>query len=79
MVVGTSPAGATDYREVEYTPPVVLITGNERAGLSPAQQALCDAIVRIPMQGYVESLNLAVATGLVLYEVARQQTERGPD
>jgi tRNA G18 (ribose-2'-O)-methylase SpoU len=51
---------------------VVLITGNERVGLSEAQRALCDAIVRIPMQGYVESLNLSVATALVLYEIERQ-------
>jgi TrmH family RNA methyltransferase len=72
MVVGTSPAGETDYREVEYVPPVVLITGNERVGLSEAQRALCDAIVRIPMEGYVESLNLSVAAALVLYEIARQ-------
>jgi TrmH family RNA methyltransferase len=71
-VIGTSPAGDAGYRDVMYAPPVVLITGNERAGLSDAQRALCGQIVRIPMQGYVESLNLSVATGLVLYEVLRQ-------
>jgi TrmH family RNA methyltransferase len=71
-VVGTSPAGDADYRDVEYRTPVVLITGSERIGLSDAQRALCDAVVRIPMQGYVESLNLSIATALVLYEIARQ-------
>jgi TrmH family RNA methyltransferase len=73
MVIGTSPGGDRDYRDVDYRPPVVLITGNERDGISDAQIALCDAVVRIPMSGYVESLNLSVATGLVLYEIQRQQ------
>jgi TrmH family RNA methyltransferase len=72
FVVGTSPSGDADYREVEYRAPVVLVGGNERTGLSDAQRALCDAVVRIPMAGRVESLNLSIATALVLYEVYRQ-------
>jgi tRNA G18 (ribose-2'-O)-methylase SpoU len=52
---------------------VVIICGNERVGISKAQAALCDAIVRIPMAGYVDSLNLSVATALALYEVLRQR------
>jgi TrmH family RNA methyltransferase len=75
-VVGTSPAGSVDYREVDYAPPVVLITGNERAGLSPEQLGLCDVVVRIPMEGRVDSLNLSVATALVQYEVLRQAQPR---
>jgi RNA methyltransferase, TrmH family len=73
LVVGTSPEGEKDYREVDYaSKPVVIIGGNERVGISKAQIAMCDATVRIPMAGYVESLNLSVATALVLYEVLRQ-------
>jgi TrmH family RNA methyltransferase len=72
-VVGTSPAGDRDYREVDYGGQVVLIMGNERAGITDEQIALCDAVVRIPMLGYVESLNLSIAAALVLYEVLRQQ------
>ncbi len=72
-VVGTSPAGDRDYREADYKAPVLLITGSERIGISEEQIALCDAVVRIPMAGYVDSLNLSVATALVLYEVYRQQ------
>ena len=75
-VVGTSPAGDRDYREVEYRTPVVLLMGSERVGLSEAQIGLCDALVRVPMAGRVESLNLAVATALVLYEVYRQSSLR---
>jgi TrmH family RNA methyltransferase len=73
-VIGTSPVGDRDYREVDYRAPVVLLGGNERIGISEEQIALCDAVVRIPMAGRVESLNLAIATALVLYEVFRQQS-----
>ena len=73
-VVGTSLDGSKDYREADYaTRPVVIMGGNERAGISKEQIALCDELVRIPMTGYVESLNLSVATALVLYEVLRQR------
>ena len=72
-VVGTSPDGDRDYREADYTGEAVLLLGSERVGISADQIALCDAVVRIPMLGYVESLNLSVAAALVLYEVLRQQ------
>src|SRR5262249_6376754 len=72
QVVGTSPAAEADYREVTYRPPVVCLMGSERTGLTPEQTALCDAVVRIPMAGKVDSLNLSVASALVLYEVYRQ-------
>jgi TrmH family RNA methyltransferase len=72
-VVGTSDAAAQDYRAVAYRPPLVLLMGSERQGLSPDQQALCDAVVSIPMVGRSDSLNLAVATGVMLYEIFNQQ------
>jgi TrmH family RNA methyltransferase len=72
-VVGTSPAGSSDYREARYAPPCVLLMGGERIGLSEAQQAFCDTVVRIPLLGRVDSLNLATAATLVLYEAMRQQ------
>ena len=72
-VVGTSGGGAADYRDVDYQSPVVLLMGSERTGLSREQQALCDTVVRIPMVGRTDSLNLAVATGIVLYEIFHQQ------
>jgi TrmH family RNA methyltransferase len=75
-VLGTSPDGDLDYREADYaSKPVVLIGGNERTGITPEQVALCDHVVRIPMAGFVESLNLAVATALVQYEVLRQRNK----
>jgi RNA methyltransferase, TrmH family len=76
LVVGTSPEGEEDYREVDYaSKPVVIFCGNERVGISKTQAALCDEVVRIPMAGYVDSLNLSVATALVLYEVLRQRSD----
>jgi TrmH family RNA methyltransferase len=72
-VIGTSPDGDVDYREADYaTRPVVIIGGNERIGISDEQIALCDQVVRIPMTGFVESLNLGIATALVQFEVLRQ-------
>jgi RNA methyltransferase, TrmH family len=71
QLVGTSGAAPLDYRAAPYRPPVVLLMGNERTGLTPAQQSACDVVVRIPMAGRGDSLNLAVATGIMLYEVRR--------
>ena len=72
IVVGTSGAAANDYREVSYRSPLVLLMGSERLGLSSGQQAICDMLVKIPMVGRSDSLNLAVATSLVLYEIFYQ-------
>jgi TrmH family RNA methyltransferase len=72
-VVGTSPAAPLDYQAVAYQPPLVLLMGSEPRGLPREQQALCDLMVNIPMVGRSDSLNLAVATGIVLYEIFNQQ------
>jgi TrmH family RNA methyltransferase len=71
-VTGTSKAAPHDYRKVLYRFPMVLLMGSERVGLSSEQQAICDQMVSIPMVGRSDSLNLAVATGIVLYEVFYQ-------
>jgi TrmH family RNA methyltransferase len=72
-VVGTSPSAQLDYQAVAYQPPLVLLMGSEPRGLSREQQALCDLTVNIPMVGHSDSLNLAVATGIMLYEVFNQR------
>jgi TrmH family RNA methyltransferase len=72
-VVGTSGASNEDYRSVSYHFPLVLLMGSERQGLSAQQQAACDLMVKIPMVGRSDSLNLAVATGIVLYELFYQR------
>jgi TrmH family RNA methyltransferase len=69
--VGTSDKAAADYRYAEYPTPLVLLMGSERQGLSAELMALCDLMVRLPMRGRSDSLNLAVATGVMLYELVR--------
>ncbi len=72
MVVGTSPMATLDYRKVAYQPPVVLLMGSEPRGLGREQQDMCDVVVTIPMIGRSDSLNLAVAASVVLYEIFHQ-------
>lgn len=69
-VVGTSPSAQLNFTEARYPAPVVLLLGDERTGLSRAGAAICDESVRIPMQGRCDSLNVAVAAGVLLYHVA---------
>lgn len=71
LVVGTHLSGDADYRAVAYDPPVLLVMGNEQAGLTDAMAAACDRLVKIPMAGGADSLNLSVATAVMLFEIAR--------
>jgi TrmH family RNA methyltransferase len=73
-IVGTHLKGATDYRTVDYAGGRILLMGNEQQGLSDDLAAACDDLVRIPMLGRADSLNLAVATGVMLYEMIRHRT-----
>ena len=75
-MIGTSDKGSVNYRTPTYAGPLVLLMGSEREGLSPEQQAVCDTMVHIPMVGRSDSLNLAVATGVVLYEILYKKTVR---
>lgn len=70
-LIGTHLTGTLDYRKADYRPPCVLVMGNEQKGLSDALAGACDHLVRIPMAGRAESLNLAIATGLMIYEARR--------
>ena len=77
FLVGASDKAPADYQAVTYAQPLVLLMGSERQGLSPAQQSLCDLMVRLPMRGRSDSLNLAVATGVLLYEMLSQGRRAG--
>jgi RNA methyltransferase, TrmH family len=73
LVAGTHMRGTTDYRAPDYAGrPVVLLMGNEQAGLSEPLAGACDALLRIPQAGRADSLNLAVATGVMLFEARRK-------
>lgn len=71
-VVGAAGVGAIDYRAYRYAAPFALLMGSEQHGLTSEQQAACTAVVRIPMVGESDSLNLAVATSVILYEAFHQ-------
>lgn len=72
LVVGTHLKGAVDYRRPDYgRGPVLLLMGNEQQGLPDQLAESCDQLVRIPQAGRADSLNLAVATGVMLYEIRR--------
>lgn len=73
-LVGTSDRAPADFQAAAYPQPLVLLMGSERQGLGPEQLALCDQVVSIPMRGRADSLNLAVATGVMLYELLRRVT-----
>jgi TrmH family RNA methyltransferase len=66
-VVGTLLTAETDYRAADYRRPSLILMGNEQAGLPANLAAACDVAVKIPMRGRADSLNLAVATGIMIY------------
>ncbi|WP_395448585.1 TrmH family RNA methyltransferase [Aminobacter sp. UC22_36] len=71
-VAGTHLKGAVDYRSVDFgNRPVVLMMGNEQQGLPDNLADACDKLLRIPQAGRADSLNLAVATGVMLFEIRR--------
>ncbi len=70
------PRGGVDFREADYSPPVAVLLGREASGLDDATVARSDLRVSIPMQGAVESLNVATAGALVLYEASRRMLSR---
>jgi 23S rRNA (guanosine2251-2'-O)-methyltransferase len=73
QVVGLDAEGDTAVDELDATGDVVIVVGSEGKGLSRLVREHCDAVVSIPMAGPTESLNAAVAAGVVLAEVARQR------
>jgi TrmH family RNA methyltransferase len=68
-VAGTLLTATTDFRSTPYPKPALILMGAEQAGLTPELAALCDVTVKIPMRGRADSLNLAVATGIMIYAV----------
>lgn len=73
-LVGTSDKGTTDLWNVPLTGPVALLMGNERAGLDAPSLAACDAVTRIPLAGHADSLNVAAAAAIFLFEAVRQRS-----
>ena len=72
-IIGTSDDAEQTIYEQDFNRPLALVLGAEGEGLRHNTRKYCDALVRIPMQGKVESLNVSVATGVCLFEVRRQR------
>lgn len=73
ILVGTSPRAEKIYSELDYSKPTVLVFGNEATGLSKENMQMMDELVRIPMPGGVESLNIVNSAAVILYEGLRQR------
>lgn len=73
QLVGTSLRASFDYRLPTYEAPTFILVGNEAHGLPPAYEDECDVRVKIPMLGRADSLNAAMATAVMAYEVLRQR------
>ena len=70
-------AEARDFRDVDFTAPVAIMVGAELDGISQVGLAAADELVAIPMEGMVRSLNVSVATALLLFEAQRQRRAAG--
>src|SRR5215204_6441001 len=74
-VVGTSGEAEKDYTDWDWTSACALVLGSEGKGLHRLVAENCDALVKIPMHGKIESLNVSVAAGVILFEALRQRAE----
>jgi 23S rRNA (guanosine2251-2'-O)-methyltransferase len=73
-VVGLAGEGEVPYTEVDFTLPTAIVLGAEGQGLRRLVRERCDRLVRIPLHGQIESLNVSVAAGIVLFEAVRQRS-----
>lgn len=74
--IGTSAEGEKDYTDWDWTLPSALVLGGEGKGLHRLTAEKCDVLVKIPMHGQIESLNVSVACGVILFEARRQRKEK---
>lgn len=78
-VIGAAEDGTSDYTEWDWTVPSALFLGSEGSGLHRLVRERCDALVRIPVRGRIQSLNVSVAAGIILYEALRQRAAQNPE
>ena len=76
-IVGTAESAPKSIWDVDLGGPVALVFGAESSGLRQLTARTCDELVHVPMRGAVESLNVSVASGVCLYEAARQRAAKG--
>lgn len=74
-LVAATEKAAESYTKASLTEPVAILMGSEDEGIAPEHLRLCDSLVRIPILGKIQSLNVSVAAGILIYETVRQRTE----
>lgn len=74
-VVGLSPEGSQPWHHFDLTVPLVVVLGSEGTGIRRRVAGMCDALLSLPQHGQVASLNVSVATGIILYEALRQREQ----
>lgn len=72
-LIAASEKASKNYTEVNMTDPVAIVMGSEDEGVSPDHLRICDEMAAIPMLGSIDSLNVSVATGVLIYEAVRQR------
>ena len=77
LVATTLSDSAIDYRDIDYTKPTCILFGNEKKGVSEEAAEKADHHIIIPMLGMVQSLNVSVATAVILFEAQRQRRDAG--
>lgn len=76
MIVGTDASADDVLWDADLRPPLALVIGSEGGGLRKTVIPLCDVLVRIPMHGKINSLNVSVATGIFAFEILRQRRQK---
>lgn len=72
-VVAATEKAASFYTETDLSVPVAIVLGSEDTGVAPEHLRVCDELIRIPQSGTIQSLNVSVAAGVLIYEVVRQR------
>lgn len=73
QIIAATEKSLINYTEADYTTPIAIVMGAEDTGISPEVLKLCDTLVGIPQFGHIQSLNVSVAAGVMMYEAVRQR------
>ena len=71
--IGLDSEGNSNYKDVDYSFPTLIVAGSENEGLSKMVKKNCDYLVSLPMKGKISSLNVSVSTGIILYNIIEKR------
>jgi 23S rRNA (guanosine2251-2'-O)-methyltransferase len=74
-IIAATEKANSDYTDVDMTQPLALILGSEESGISTELLGMADELIQIPIMGEIQSLNVSVAAGVILYEILRQRKQ----